>query len=189
MSVGAVILAAGGSTRLGQPKQFLKFEGESLVRRAVAAAADCDPVVVVAGDHAERMQGELSGTQAVVALNPNWRDGLGTSIRCGVQRALVIAPEIEALVLMVCDQPFVTRELISAIRASGKSIAASAYAGTLGVPALFSREHFPKLLALPDTHGAKHLLTGPDVAAISFPAGKIDIDTPAQAALLDPRSS
>ncbi len=187
MSIGAIILAAGGSTRLGQPKQFLKFEGDSLVRRAVATAVDCDPVVVVAGDHTERMDAELSSTQAVVASNPNWRDGLGTSIRCGVQRALTIAPEIEALVLMVCDQPFVTRELISALRASGKSITASAYAGTLGVPALFTREHFPKLLALPDTHGAKHLLDEPDVAAVPFPLGEIDIDTPASLAHLTPR--
>ena len=89
-NVGAVILAAGGSSRLGQPKQLLSLQGESLMRRAVRAAieAGCTCVTVVAGDARDRIESELRGTPAVVVENLEWQRGLGTSIRCGLRHLL-----------------------------------------------------------------------------------------------------
>lgn len=186
-NVGAVILAAGESRRFGRPKQLLLFQGESLVRRAVRAATEgCDSsVVVVTGDTRTLIEAELRESTAVVVENPDWRRGLGTSIRCGLRYLIKAAPEFNAVMLMACDQPFVEARTLVALVAeqatSGKPIVASSYANTLGIPALFDRSCFEALLALPDESGAKALIESQphDVAQIEFEKGAIDIDTPA----------
>ncbi len=184
-NVGAIILAAGGSSRLGRPKQFLSWEGDTLIRHAVRAAAEagCAPIVVVAGrDHA-RLAEELRDTAAELVVNPDWERGLGTSIRTGVQLFMEPRASAEALVLLACDQPFVRAEVIAALIAqwdsAGHAIVASRYADTLGIPALFDRKCFAELLDLPDTSGAKALIEAKtrDVGEVLFAAGAIDIDT------------
>jgi molybdenum cofactor cytidylyltransferase len=186
-NVGAVILAAGGSRRFGRPKQLLVFRGESLVRRAVRAATEASTagVVVVAGDTRSLLEAELRGSSASVVENPEWSRGLGTSIRCGLRSLITTAPELDAVVLLACDQPFVDAHTIAALVAeqerSGKAIVASGYANTVGIPALFDRSCFEALLALPDDSGAKALIESRlnDVSSVEFEKGAIDIDTPA----------
>src|SRR5439155_8612898 len=118
-----------------------------------------------------------------VVVIRDWKLGPGTSVRAAVE-AVEANPEVGALVFLLCDQPFVDgnhiRRLIEASRATGNPMAASNYAGTLGVPALFARECFPALRALHPTAGAKQLFARrPDeVAAVPFPDGEIDLDTP-----------
>jgi molybdenum cofactor cytidylyltransferase len=185
--VGAIILAAGGSARFGQPKQLLPFQGESLVRRAVrnAIEASCGGVTVVAGDVRARIETELREMPAVIVENPGWQRGLGTSIRCGLLHQRSLRPEPDAVVLLACDQPFVDASVIQSLMAewenSGKPMVACSYAGTLGIPALFARSCFDELLSLPDDSGAKALFQSrhADVAQIEFERGAIDIDTPA----------
>jgi molybdenum cofactor cytidylyltransferase len=186
-NLGAIILAAGGSSRFGQAKQLLSFQGESLVRRAVRSAieAGCACVNVVVGDARDRIETELRETPAVIVKNPEWQRGLGTSIRCGLRHLLGSQPELDAVVLLACDQPFVDanviRSLIAQQEASRKPIVACSYANTLGIPALFDRACFESLLALPDDSGAKALIESrsADVAQIEFERGALDIDTPA----------
>ena len=186
-NVGAIILAAGGSSRFGRPKQLLAFRGESLVRRAVRSAveAGCTRIAVVVGGQRDLIETELRETPAFVIHNPKWERGLGTSIRSGLQHLLGAHPKVDAVVLLACDQPFVEARTISALMMmredSGKSIVASRYANTLGVPAIFDRPCFEALIALPDDSGAKALIEsrGADVAEIPFEQGAIDIDTPA----------
>jgi molybdenum cofactor cytidylyltransferase len=183
-NIGAVILAAGGSSRLGQPKQLLMFRGESLVRRAVRAGveAHCTPVVVVVGEGGNTIRDELRDTSAVIVENPEWERGLGTSIHRGIEHLIESARAVGAVVLLAGDQPFVDASTIAALVAEqGKApIVASSYADTLGVPALFDRSCFEDLLALPDDSGAKSLIAARpnEVAAVSFEKGAIDIDTP-----------
>jgi len=180
--VAAVVLAAGGSTRMGRPKPLLPWGGRSLLRHAVGVALDagCEPVVVVLGAAADRLRAELDGIPVVTAENPDWELGPGTSVRAGVD---AVGPA-DAVVFLACDQPLVdavhVRRLIDARRASGRPMAASEYAGSAGVPALFARECFPDLRALPAGSGAKQLLARrPDlVAVVPFPAGTVDLDTP-----------
>jgi molybdenum cofactor cytidylyltransferase len=185
-SVGAIILAAGGSGRFGQPKQLLAFRGESLVRRAVRAVSEqCSCVVVVVGDLGAEIENELRESSATIVSNADWRRGLGTTIRCGLRHLLASVPNLEAVVIAACDQPFVESGTIAALIAArertGKPIVASSYANTLGIPALFDRSCFHALLALPDVSGAKAIIESQpnDVASIEFPNGAIDIDTPA----------
>lgn len=186
-NVGAIILAAGGSSRFGQAKQLLSFQGESLVRRAVRGAieAGCACVTVVVGNARDRIETELRETPAVIVENPEWQHGLGTSIRCGLRHLLRSRPELDAVVLLACDQPFVDASVITSLIAqretSHKPIVACSYANTLGIPALFNRSCFESLLALPDDSGAKALIESrsADVAQMEFEKGAIDIDTPA----------
>ena len=190
MSVAAVVLAAGGSIRFGKPKQFAIFQGETFVRRIVAAAneAGCAPVVVVAG--AIQITSELAGFTVSIIEHPNWSNGLGSSIAVGIRHAVTISAQLDAVILLSCDQPFVNaatlRQLIQRIW-KRKPIVASAYADTLGIPALFDRSCFPDLLRLKGDSGAKGIILARrhDVASFDFPAGEIDIDTAADYEKLD----
>jgi molybdenum cofactor cytidylyltransferase len=193
MSVAAVVLAAGGSARFRKPKQFVLFQGGTFIKRIVAAAmeAGCAPVVVVAGEDSARIGLELSGLAVSIALNPNWQSGLGSSIVVGVRHAINLAADVDAALLLTCDQPFVNvavlTQLIQLRVTSGKTIIASAYAETLGIPALFDRSCFPDLLGLQEDSGAKGIILARphDVASFDFPAGEIDTDTVADYEKLD----
>jgi molybdenum cofactor cytidylyltransferase len=187
MKVAAVVLAAGGSTRFGQPKQLAIFRGEPFVRRIVAAANDAGsaPIVVVVGADAAQITSALAGLSVSIAEHPNWSNGLGSSIAVGVEHAANIAADLDAVLLLTCDQPFVNaaalRQLVQLHLETGKPIVASAYAGTLGIPALFNRSCFVDLLQLKGDSGAKEIILRRrhDVAPFNFPAAAIDIDTAA----------
>jgi molybdenum cofactor cytidylyltransferase len=183
--IAAIILAAGGSSRFGKPKQLLKLSERSLVRRTVdeAGEAGCSPVVVVTGNARDEVECELTGTAAVLVDNRNWKRGIGTSIRAGVGYLIGTAPETDAAVLLVCDQPLVDAKAISALitlhEETQKRIVSSRYAQTLGVPALFHRACFEELLALHGDSGAKSIILSnrKRVAEFPFPDGAIDVDT------------
>jgi molybdenum cofactor cytidylyltransferase len=183
--VAAVILAAGGSSRFGKPKQLIELRDKTLLRRILDAAAEanCSPIVVVIGSAMVEVRKELETTIPAVVENENWQRGIGTSIRAGVQHVIDGTSGVDAIVLLVCDQPFVDAALIKQLvrlRAqTKKTIVASSYSETFGVPALFDRSCFPELLALDDESGAKAIiLSNPErVAELPFPQGKIDIDT------------
>lgn len=191
-SIAAVILAAGASTRYGQPKQLLYYEGQSLLRRAVEAVAGsvCRPIVVVLGASATSCADEVRGLPVHLTENATWMKGMGDSLRAGIEAASALAPAVAAVGVVLCDQPLVSPQLINALarryRESGALIVASAYAGTLGVPALFDRSLFEQLLALNGGDGARRIIerSKGHVAAIPFPAGVVDIDTPQDYAVL-----
>lgn len=187
MKVAAVVLAAGSSSRFGQPKQLAIFRGEPFVRRVVAAANDagCAPIVVVLGADAAQITAALAGLSVSIAEHPNWSNGLGSSIAVGVEHAANITADLDAVILLTCDQPFVNaaelRQLVQLHLETGKPIVASAYAGTLGIPALFDRSCSAELLQLKGDSGAKGIILArrPDVATFNFPAAATDIDTAA----------
>lgn len=184
MKTGILILAAGNSSRLGQPKQLLQFNGKSLLSHVVSQALEITPaVVVVTGSKNEEIEKEIHDLKAFVAENPNWQDGMGSSINSGLKKLLDNFPTIENVIISVCDQPFIEAsvflELISKQKDSQKSIVASAYSNTLGTPVLFTKKYFPDLITLSGNEGAKKLLNKfrEDVAQINFEKGAIDIDT------------
>jgi len=183
--IAAVVLAAGASTRMGTPKLLLPLRGKSILRHITetALASRTDAVVVVLGAHAEQLRGEVEGTGANVVINPDWQEGLSASIRVGVEAASSLSEDLEAVILLLADQPLVTAEtidtLIQRFRATGKAIVASAYAGTLGPPVLFARPLFLELLTLEGDRGAKEVFERypGQIEAIPVPDGAVDIDT------------
>ena len=180
MGIGAIVLAAGGSSRLGAPKQLLEFHGETLVRRAAKAALEsvCDRVVVVVGSH--EMRHEIDDLPVSIVENKNWKSGISSSIRAGLEQ---ISSQ-DGVVITLCDQPFMTaavlNELISTHRQTGRAIVASTYGTTRGVPAFFAPELFNELASLTKDEGARRIIAShPEkVATVEFPQGAIDIDTP-----------
>ena len=184
--IGAVVLAAGASTRIGTPKQLLQFRGQTFLRRAasVALEAGCRPVVVVTGANAAACRESLRGFDVLEAENQRWESGMSSSVRVGVEALVTPNPRIAAVVLMLCDQPFVTRDvivgLVKAHYETGCSIVASRFGGSYGVPALFGKAHFAELATLEGAAGAKQVIQKrlQKVQLLPFPEGEIDVDTP-----------
>lgn len=187
-TIGLMILAAGASTRMGTPKQLLPFQGRSLLRymTEVAITSCCAPVVVVLGSQAERIKLEIDALAVHIVKNQQWAEGMGTSIAAGMTALTTINPDLDAVVIVLCDQPFVSssllNQLVASYRATQSPIIASAYANTVGVPALFDRSLFKELVTMNVNVGAKYLIKqyAEKVFQVSFPEGTIDLDTPAQ---------
>jgi CTP:molybdopterin cytidylyltransferase MocA len=178
----AIILAAGASIRLGEPKQLVTLNGETLLARSlrIAREAGCSPILVVLGADADRIRAACALPHAHIVVNKEWREGMATSIRVGIealrnfsQTQTSKAPT--GLILMTCDQPAVTPDHLRALAASG-DITASEYAGRRGVPAYFPASAFAALAQLTGDSGARDLLR--DARAIPLPLGELDIDTP-----------
>jgi len=184
---GIIILAAGSSSRMGQPKQLLEFRGESMMHRAVriALSTGVEPVIVVLGAEADRVKEAVPQRAAVnVVYNEDWPLGMSSSLRSGVRYAMKYFPNLQALLFIVVDQPFVTSDLLSlllaAYRDSRALIVAARYQGTPGVPALFDRCLFNEMLALEGDQGARPLFEKyrHKLQTVPFPAGRFDLDTP-----------
>jgi molybdenum cofactor cytidylyltransferase len=186
MKVAAILLAAGSSTRMGCTKQLLPYADETLVRWTALTALDsvCTSVLAVLGARSELIRTELEDLPIQLLENPQWAEGMGSSVRCGVRGALALDPDLDATLLLLADQPQVTAKtinrLVETATTTAKPIVASAYSNTVGVPALFTRDTFDELSNLPSEWGAKRLIAegGDRVVAVPAPEAAWDIDTP-----------
>jgi molybdenum cofactor cytidylyltransferase len=182
---GIVILAAGSSTRLGQPKQLLEFQGTSLVQRIAQIAVNAvkKPVVVMLGANYSLIHAHLTDLPVHIVYNPDWPQGMTSSIRKGLMALLSISPETEGVIFAVCDQPYITpglfQEMISVGSKSQKSIVACLYNNVPGTPVLFKKDFFDRLLALKDSEGARKIIQShpESVETVPFPHGIFDVDT------------
>lgn len=182
---GIIVLAAGNSSRLGEPKQLLPFQGKSLIRHIAEAALETvgNHVVIVTGSNAPLIERELEGLLITPVFNSGWQEGMSASIKAGIHAMQLHFPEVKGAILAVSDQPFVSSKIFNALislsEASGKGIVASRYSDALGTPALFAASYFPTLSQLSGAGGAKKLFKrfSDDVSAYPFAQGSIDIDT------------
>jgi molybdenum cofactor cytidylyltransferase len=181
---GLIILAAGSSSRLGQPKQNLVYKHQTLLQRAIetADASICHPIVVVLGGNAGLIEPTLADITVNIVHNTDWQEGMASSIRLGIAELKNKEPNLRSIVLMLCDQPFVDTCLLNLLVLSKTKdgIVACSYKDDLiGVPALFDAVYIPELLALQGQEGAKKLLVkyARIITEIPFPQGLIDIDT------------
>lgn len=180
---GIIILAAGSSSRFGSAKQLLHFNNKTLLQHVIDEAIDAGaaPIVVVTGSNTEEVSKGIK--QAQLVLNENWKEGMASSIVVGVKKIITLNNDIENIIIAVCDQPFVSadlfRQLYQTKTKSVKHNVASAYANTIGTPALFTQKYFDALMSLTGDEGAKKILKAntDDIATIDFPQGNIDIDT------------
>lgn len=187
MIIGIIILAAGASRRFaGQAKQLLLVEGQTLIRRITetALAAQLNgPTVVVLGANQEPIRAELADLPVALIDNPNWAEGMSTSVKAGLAGLHQTHPDLDAVVMLLCDQPLITPDLIRQLVAvhgqTVKPMVACGYTGGVGVPALFARPVFADLLALAGDKGARYLLQKrkADLAEVPFEAAAIDLDS------------
>lgn len=187
MTVAAIILAAGASRRLGQPKQLLGFDGETLLQRTlrIAKESGASPVLVVLGAHFAPICVNIPFDQAIPVFNDQWESGMSTSIHAGLHELDVRSPAAQGAIIMTCDQPRLTSEHLRALlqafhQQSGSHIVASSYAGSFGIPAIFPRSVFSALHELRGDKGARALLHQPPCPLFSLPfeGGEVDIDVP-----------
>ena len=183
MSVAVIILAAGKSERLGSPKQLLAYNGKTLLQHSIDEAKNMgsDHVVVVLGANEPVILQQINDPGIIVLDNNKWKEGMASSIRCGISHLL--DTEYESVIIMVCDQPYVNSALLKSIYQkyleTGNPIVASEYAGRPGTPALFHRSLFADLLLLKGDVGAKQIIQRKkqSVSLVGFPEGITDIDT------------
>jgi molybdenum cofactor cytidylyltransferase len=184
--IGIIVLAAGGSSRMGEPKQLLRFQNKTLLRRAVETAIESvyEPVVVVLGANFEKARAEIEDLPAEIVLNAHWQSGLSSSLKAGIENLQRIAPAAAACVVALADQPFVCaahlNRLEEEFRQNNYLIVAARYHGTVGVPALFSRACFDDFRALAGDKGAKPVIAKHAAAmlAVDLPEAAFDLDTP-----------
>ncbi|NOS92539.1 MAG: nucleotidyltransferase family protein [Cyclobacteriaceae bacterium] len=184
MSPAIIILAAGSSSRLGRSKQLLTYQGVSLLKRTAHAALETKlPVFIVLGANAQAHQNDINELPLRITVNQEWSKGMGHSLKHGLRYVLQQMPDIDSVLVLVCDQPHIDSAHLLALKSKfeegAASIIASAYAEGAGVPALFGREWFDQILQLPDDQGARSLISKNKsrVATVPFPLGAVDIDT------------
>ena len=173
------VLAAGGSRRLGRPKQLVSIDGQPLVRRVASRAASRFTTAVIVGAHASEVMNALTGAPITLIENPSWEGGLSSSVKHAVLWARTMGAP--ALIVLLGDQPLLDAAHLEALTAAwraGADVVASFYAERAGVPALFDASILHELETLEGDAGAARILRGrAGVATIQWPAGEVDIDT------------
>ncbi|WP_432714183.1 nucleotidyltransferase family protein [Pedobacter sp.] len=185
MKTGIIILAAGNSSRLGQPKQLLAYRGKTLLRLTMdaALASDFRPIIMVLGAYAGEISKRHSTPEITCVINENWEEGMSSSIAIGLEALLKQQADVGNAIISVADQAFINAGIFESLakthEAKGKNIVACAYAETKGTPTLFNKKYFEQLLSLTGNRGAKHIFEQhpEDLETIDFELGHIDIDT------------
>lgn len=181
--IAGVVLAAGGSTRLGSLKQVLDWRGEPFVRHVVRAAfgAGLEPVVVVSGSQADLVNLGLKDTEAVIRYNPLWHLGQSSSIKVGLEN---LPKKCGAAIFLLADQPHVSTNLIRALIAEHarqlSAVIGPIIDGERGNPVLFDRDTFQELTVLSGDTGGRAIFYKFPVVWIPWNDAKqkVDIDTP-----------
>ncbi len=184
--IAAIVLAAGRSTRMGGPNKLLAdIKGKPLVRIAVeeALASRADPVIVVTGHERDRVESVLAGLTVRFVHNPDFAQGLSTSLKAGLA---AVPADADGAIVCLGDMPQVRAALIDRLIAAldpvrGALIAIPTIAGKRGNPVVWSRRFFPELAALEGDVGARHLIGGYGEAVVEVPADAaafVDVDTP-----------
>lgn len=186
MKKGVLILAAGAATRMKRAKMLLPFASATILSHIVqeVQAIQPDSICLVTGCYHNEILNCINTSQLDIVYNENWRDGMAGSIRLGLSALLQKYPDLTWVLIVVSDQPYLNRELltgmVTAQAESQKGIVAAKYQEITGTPVLFNQQYFEQLQQLQGDKGAGIILqqNPEDIATVSFPLGVVDIDTP-----------
>ena len=167
---------------MGQPKQLLEYKGKTLLQWAIEKALLQEiPGIVVLGANADRIIPTVASYKVSLVINTAWDLGMASSLVCGLNKAMEIQPELQGVIIMLADQPAITKGHLISLHQRGSERdqpVATEYGGTLGVPVYFPRAYFDQLLQLQGNQGARSLLEQQDrVLGLHFAGAGIDIDT------------
>ncbi|HLO43180.1 MAG TPA: nucleotidyltransferase family protein [Leadbetterella sp.] len=186
MNIGVVILAAGESKRMGVPKQILPIFGIPMLKYLVDEVLDTQahPVTVVVGANKTKIVPMLENIPIGIIDNPDWQKGMGSSIKMGLVGSYLVTKGFDGLIFMTSDMPFVNAAIINKLIETArefpdKTIIASKYSGTLGVPVLYKKERFEDILDMKPEHGAKQFFNKypEEIVTVDFDLGAVDLDT------------
>ena len=181
-SLGAVLLAAGASTRMKSVKQLLPWKNSTLLEHSIEQLNHCeiDSLAVVLGANEKQIREKVTFDGVDVVVNPDWEKGMATSIASGVGFLVEKMPDIQFVLVALVDQPLLLssyyNDLINKSLDVENKIVASAYSGQIGVPAIFERDYFDNLLNLEGREGARALLRGGSVKVMTVNAGELAVD-------------
>jgi molybdenum cofactor cytidylyltransferase len=185
-NTAVIVLAAGQSERMGTPKQLLPVNGETLLSRICRIALDFNGsgVLVVLGAYAAEVKETLDHLPVESVVNPDWKKGMGSSLSFGITQAMHRWPEVNILIILLCDQPLVDSGILNLLLQKhlkgNKPLIASDYGHAMGPPVLVHKSKFSLFTEFEGKEGAKKILleNRSDLDLISFPEGIMDIDTP-----------
>lgn len=185
-NTGLILLAAGNSSRMGTAKQLLSYQGKTLLDRTIDTALEVfnqNQIILVLGADHKEIASKIENKNVQISINDDWRSGMASSIKVGLEALIKQFPNIEHCFISVCDQPYLTSDIFTEMfqlkENSNKEIIAARYSDTVGVPALFSKKYFEVLMELSGEQGAKKIIqrSMEDVETFEFEIGAIDIDT------------
>ena len=192
LNMGVILLAAGSSSRLGEPKQLVEFKGKTLLQNTMDCLSpflfDCR--ILILGAQKEKIQKEIKTSGFEVLTNTSWKEGMSTSLKMGIDYIQKKYPQIENILIFLCDQPFVSKDLIQSLidkhKNNNSGITASLYGDTLGVPVVFGSSFIPELLELSGDQGARKIINKykEEVEFVEFEKGEFDVDSPEDLKLL-----
>lgn len=184
--IAILILAAGESSRMGKPKQLLKWKDSNLVNYSISKAIQLSPknVFVVLGCNFEQIKNEIQENNITILENKNWKQGLGNSMAYGIRAISEVLQDVEGVLIMLADQPLIQtnhfNKLINCFIPDTQQILATEYVdGSLGVPAFFDKLYLNEIIALNSDFGAKQLFQKYSESVISIKNlhAHLDIDT------------
>ena len=183
--LSVIILAAGAARRMKQAKMLLTFEHSTILQTILARAKDIEPdtICVVTGFYHKEILQIIHDEQVHFIFNEQWEEGMSGSIKKGLSYLVQQNPELQSVLIMVADQPYITsallKEMITLQEQGQKGIIAASYAGIHGTPVLFRKNYFSSLENLVGDKGARSILQHypDDLVTVGFPLGEIDIDT------------
>ena len=185
--IAILILAAGGSRRMGEPKQLLKWKNTDLVNHAIETSSQIDSsqIYLVLGSDAKLIRAGITDKNVTFIINEHWEEGIGSSISSGVKAVKKSNPSTNGILIMLSDQPLINHDYLNRMvtiwQEGTHQIVASDYAdGKFGVPALFGDRYFNALEKLSDDRGAKIIIKKnfEDVTGLNARDMILDIDTP-----------
>jgi molybdenum cofactor cytidylyltransferase len=184
--IAILILAAGGSSRMGRPKQLLKWKGSNLLDQTISKAIQLksEEVIVVLGANSDKIIPRIDQNKVNILVNQNWELGLGSSISEGMKFIIMSYPDLQGVLMMLSDQPLIELDhflsLIDVFSSGNRQIIATKYSdGKLGVPAMFDKFYFKDLCDLHSDFGAKKLFSkySDNVKSVNNDQSAFDIDT------------
>ncbi len=186
-NIGLILLAAGSSSRLGRAKQLLDWKGESLLAHSLGQSSGLalSQRLVVYGARRLEIEPHLEQLEVPTTFNPDWRSGMGSSIKSGLKAILELQADLEGILFCLVDQPLISKQqfqsMLSVHQAHPLSIISASYNGTFGVPVIFPKGFFSALMALNEQAGAKKIIKKYQNQVILFPCPEaaFDIDTEA----------
>lgn len=184
--IPVLLLAAGGSSRMGQPKQLLPWGNQTLIEHQIEILQDTgNPINVVIGSNSDLVIPVIEKYPVNILVNTNWASGMGSSISLGINQIIQKFPNAKGVLITLLDQPFITtaffKKMLDAYQPSSQQILVShSDSGWTGVPVLFDSSYFNELTELRNDEGAKKIIKRHEENLILVEAGELleDMDTP-----------